>query len=91
MEAHNSNFQLKTDVFQREIDRTKLENKKLQAEHNIRLLTDKKKKLDGQLTQAQKTEELQTRKVEEELTKVNNSLARAKQDCEASEVRLQDL
>ena len=78
MEAHKSNFQLKTDVFQREIDRTKLENKKLQAEHNIRLLTDKKKKLDGQLTQAQKTEELQTRKVEEELTKVNNSLARAK-------------
>ena len=49
MEAHKSNFQLKTDVFQREIDRTKLENKKLQAEHNIRLLTDKKKKLDGQL------------------------------------------
>ena len=91
MEAHKSNFQLKTDVFQREIDRTKLENKKLQAEHNIRLLTDKKKKLDGQLTQAKKTEELQTRKVEEELTKVNNSLARAKQDCEASEVRLQDL
>ena len=29
MEAHKSNFQLKTDVFQREIDRTKLENKKL--------------------------------------------------------------
>ena len=25
------------------------------------------------------------------MTKVNNSLARAKQDCEASEVRLQDL
>ena len=47
--AQHSNFDLKTEVYQKEIDRTKLENKKEQAERNIKLLSEKKRQLDQQL------------------------------------------
>ena len=46
IEASKDNFELKAEVFQREIDKTKLENKKQQADRNIKLLTEKKKQLD---------------------------------------------
>ena len=44
--AQSSNFELKAEVYQKEIDRTKLENKKEQAERNIKLLSEKKRQLD---------------------------------------------
>lgn len=51
--AQYSNFELKSEVYQKEIDRTKLENKKEQAESNIKLLSEKNRQLDQQLKQAQ--------------------------------------
>lgn len=57
IEASRTNFVLKTDVYQKEIDRTKFDNKKQQAERNIKLLTEKKKQLDAQISQAQQTED----------------------------------
>ena len=50
--ASKENFELKAEVFQSEIDKTKLENKKQQADRNIKLLTEKKKQLDKQLQMA---------------------------------------
>ena len=44
--AQYSNFELKSEVYQKEIDRTKLENKKEQAESNIKLLSEKNRQLD---------------------------------------------
>ena len=57
IQASKTNFELKTDVYQKEIDWTKLENKKQQADRNIALLNEKKKQLDAQLATAQKAED----------------------------------
>jgi hypothetical protein len=43
IDVSKTNFELKTEVFQKEIDKTKLENKQQQAERNIKLLSEKKK------------------------------------------------
>ena len=91
IEASKENFELKAEIFQREIEKTKLENKKEQADQNIKLLTEKKKQLDKQLQMAQTAEDTQTRKVEGELNKINLQLERSKQECESAEAHLNDL
>lgn len=52
IDVSKTNFELKTEVFQKEIDKTKLENKQQQAERNIKLLSEKKTQIENQIAQA---------------------------------------
>ena len=91
IEASQQNFDLKTEVFQREIEKTKFENKRQQAERNITLLAEKKKGLDAQIAQAEAAEKEQTRKLESDMSRVENECNKARKEFEDAEAQLSTL
>lgn len=51
-EAVKINFELKREAYERTVEKAKLENKMKQADRNMKLINEKKKILDRQLTNA---------------------------------------
>jgi len=62
-----------------------------QAERNASLLNEKKEQLDTQLATAQRDEEAQTKKLQDDLQTAVSELTQTKKECENIELQLSDL